>query len=88
MRCILVSGCRRVRQACNISLGIILTVADYLALHAYACMVWMQLPASAARWRHALAHFEERVHLLVATHLVSQDRVCAHRVVITRLVDV
>lgn len=88
MRCILVSGCRRVRQARNISLSVILTVADYLALHAHTCMMWVELPASAARWWHALAHFEERIHLLVATHLISQDRVCAHGVVITWLVDV
>ena len=65
---------RNVRLAC-----VILTVSDDLTLHAHTRVMRVQMPAwSPARRlaeRAALSatHLEERVHLLLGAHLVTEN---------------
>ena len=63
VRCVLMSCSGRVRQSGNVSLCIIRTVSDHLALHAHACVMRMHGSTySLSRWL-ALVHLEERIHL-------------------------
>ena len=88
VRCILMRGRRRVRETRDVSLSIVLAVADDLALHAHpSSVVRVHLAGWTPGRRHALAHFEQGVHLLVGAHLVPKNRVGAHGVV-PGLVDV
>ena len=87
MRCILMRGRRWVRQSRDVRLSVVLTVSNHLALHAHSRVMWVHLSTCTAARRHALAHFEQRIHLLIGAHLVSEDGVRAHWVV-SRLVDV
>ena len=63
-------------QAGNVSLCVVRTIADYLALHSHPSVVWVQLATCSGVRLHALPHLEKRVHLLLGSHLVTEDAVC------------
>ena len=76
VRCILVRGCRRVRQARDVGLSVaILTVPDHLPLHAHARVMRVQLASRVCGGLDTLPHLEERVHLLLGADLVAEDAV-------------
>ena len=73
---ILMCGRRRVRQPSNISLARVSVISNDLALHsADASVMRMQLSSLVCSRRHTLPHLEERVHLLLITHLVAEDAI-------------
>ena len=66
---------RNVRLAC-----VILTVSDDLTLHAHARVMRIQVPTRSPARRLAeraaalpATHLEERVHLLLGAHLVTEN---------------
>ncbi len=86
VRCVLMSCSGWVRQTGNISLSVIIRrISDDLALHAHASVVRVHRSTKSLPGRLALIHFEERVHLLGGSHLITKDTICSH---IVWLVDV
>ena len=75
VRCVLVRGRGGVGKASYVCLSVVSTVTDDLALHAHACVVWVQLAWSVSTGWHALTHLEKGVHLLLGPHLVAKDTV-------------
>ena len=74
VRCVLMSGCGRVRQSCDICLRTVCAVTDHLAVHAHGRLVRMQLVCSLVAWLNPLTHLEKR-HLVLSVHLVAKNAV-------------
>lgn len=73
---VLESGSRWVRNGTNVIGRITCVGTDHLSVD-HGRVIQVKLAVSVVSGRHTLAHFEEGVHLLLATDLAAQDTVVA-----------